>query len=136
MYIYLFYFSCLLSFLIKIFFSCHISYTFRVILYCIYCSCNCILSSHSSTILLLSYHILYTFPLHILFIFFYVHACEYHKSEYEREMYVPESTITVLYLYVPEGTIIVRDNDLYLYVPKGTITVQNSDLCMTQTGPL
>ena len=39
-------------------------------------------------------------------------------------------------LYVPEGTITVRDSDLYLYVPEGTITVRDSDLCMTQTGPL
>ena len=85
--------------------------------------------------LLISYHILYTLPLHILFIFFYVHACKYHISGYGREMYVSEGTITVLCLYVPEGTItvlclyvlkgtiIVRDSDLYLYVPKGTITV-------------
>ena len=86
--------------------------------------------------LLISYHILYTFPFHMLFILFYVHACKYHKSGYGRELYVPEGTITVLYLYVPEGTITVRDNDLYLYVPEGTITVRESDLCMTQTGPL
>ena len=74
--------------------------------------------------LLISYHILYTFPLHILFIFFYVHACKYHRSGYGRE------------LYVPEGTITVRDSDLYLYVPEGTITVRDSDLYMTQTRPL
>ena len=140
MYIYLFHFLCLLSLLITFFFSYHISYTFRVILYCISCYCNCILSSHSSAILLISYHILYTFPLHILFIFFYVHACEYHKSGYGRELYVPESTInvlylyvpegtiTVLYLYVPEGTITMRDSDLYLYVPECTITVRDNDL--------
>ena len=42
------------------------------------------------------------------------------RSGYGKELYVPEDTITVLYLYVPEGTITVRDNDL----------------CMTQTGPL
>ena len=86
--------------------------------------------------LLISYHIFYTFPLHILFIFFYVHACKYRISGYGREQNVPESTITVLYLYVPEGTIIVRDIDLYLYVPEGTITVRDSDLCMTKTESL
>ena len=86
--------------------------------------------------LLISYHILYTFPFHILFILFYVHACKYHGSGYGREMYVPEGTITVFYLFVLEGTITVRDSDLYLYVPKGTIIVRDSDLCMTQTGPL
>ena len=86
--------------------------------------------------LLISYHILYTFPFHILFIFFYVHAYKYHKSGYGRELYVPEGTIIVLYLYVLEGTITVRDSDLYLYVPEGTITVRDSNLCMTQTRPL
>ena len=74
--------------------------------------------------LLISYHILYTFPLHILFIFFYVHACKYHRSGYGRE------------LYVPEGTITIRDSGLYLYVPEGTITVRDSDLCITQMRPL
>ena len=74
--------------------------------------------------LLISYHILYTFPLYILFIFFYVHACKYLRSGYGRNLYVPGRTITV------------RDNDLYLYVLKGTITVRDSDLSMTQTGLL
>ena len=60
---------------------CHIIY-FHMLLYCISCSCNCILSSHSSAMLLISYHILFTFPVHILFIFFYVHACEYLTREY------------------------------------------------------
>ena len=63
---------------------CHIIY-FHVLLYCISCSCNGILSSHSSAMLLISYHIIYfayIFPLHILFIFFYVHACEYLRSGY------------------------------------------------------
>ena len=74
--------------------------------------------------LLISYHILYTFPLRIHFIFFYVHACKYLRSGYGKE------------LYVPEGTITIQDNDLYLYVPEGIITVRDSDICMTQTGPL
>ena len=73
--------------------------------------------------LLISYHILYTFSLRILFIFFYVHACKYLRSGYGKKLYVPEGTITVLYLYVDEGTITIRDSDLYLYVPEGTIIV-------------
>ena len=110
---------------------------------------------HRIAELCFSYHIIsYTLyiPLHILFIFFYVHACKYHRSGYGRELYIPKGTITILYLYVlertitvrdsdlylyvPKGTIIVRDSDLYLYVPEGTITVRDSDLCMTQTRPL
>ena len=51
-----------------LFMYCHISYT--VILYFTSCSCNCLLSLHSSTMLLISYHIFYTFHLHILVIFF------------------------------------------------------------------
>ena len=54
-------------------------------------------------------------------------------------MFMPANTLEVNTgekLYVPEGTITVRNNDLYLYVPKGTITVRDSDLCMTQTGLL
>ena len=53
-----------------LFIYCHISYT--VILYFTSCSCNCILSSHSSAMLIISCHIFYTFHLHILVIFFYV----------------------------------------------------------------
>ena len=67
--------------------------------------------------LLIPYHILYTFPLSILFIFFYVHACKYLSSRYGKQ------------LYVPEGTLTVRDSDLYLYIPEGIITVRDSDLC-------
>ena len=65
---------------------CHIIY-FQVLLYCISCSCNCILSSHNSAMFLISYHIIYfayTFPLHIHFIYFYVHACEYLRSGYKK----------------------------------------------------
>ena len=86
--------------------------------------------------LLISYHLLYTFLYIYFFFFFYVHACKYHISGYGRELYVPKGTIIILYLYVPQGTITVQDSDLYLYVPEGTITIRDSDLCMTQTGPL
>ena len=89
-YIYI-HFSCLLSFLITCFFSYHISYTFRVILYCISCSCNCILSSHRSAMLLISYHILYTF-LYIYFLFSF--------------MFMPTNTIEVD----------TRENCMYLKV--------------------
>ena len=54
------------------FISYHISYTFHVILYFTYYSCNCILSSYSSVMLLISCHIFYSFHLHIVVIFFYV----------------------------------------------------------------
>ena len=43
-------------------------FSYTVILY--FTSCNCILSSHSSAMLLISCHIFYTFHLHILVIFF------------------------------------------------------------------
>ena len=60
------------------------------------------------------------------------HACINLRSGYGKELYVPKGTITVrdndLYLYVPKGIITVRDNDLYLYVPEGTITERDSDL--------
>ena len=59
-------------FFITCFISYHISYTFRVILHFISCSCNCILSSHSSAMLLISCHISYTSHLCILIICFYV----------------------------------------------------------------
>ena len=39
-------------------------------------------------------------------------------------------------LYVPEGTIIVRDSDLYLYDPNGaTVMIQTGSILSTQTGP-
>ena len=50
--------------------SCTMYFSYTVILYFTSCSCNCLLSSHSSAMLLISCHIFYTFHLHILFIFF------------------------------------------------------------------
>ena len=73
---------------------------------------------------LISCHILYTFHLHILVIFFYI-SC----------LLIPYKRIREE-LYVPEGTITVQDNDHYLYVPKCTITVRDSNLRMTQIGPI
>ena len=50
----------------------HILYTFHIILYFTSYSCTCILSSHSSAMLLILCHIFFTFHLHILVILFYV----------------------------------------------------------------
>ena len=66
------------------------------------------------------------------------HACINLRSRYGKELYVPEGTITVrdndLYLYVPEGTITVRDSDLYLYDPNGAaIMIQTGSMSSTQT---
>ena len=117
---YLFVLSCFISF--------HISYTFRVILYFTSCSCNRILSSHSSAMLLISCHILCTPHLRVLVIFFYVsymfHACKYLRSGYGKE------------LSIPEGTIIVRDSDLYLYDSNGVaIMIQTKSMSSTQMRP-
>ena len=54
-------------------------------------------------------------------------------------MFMSSNTLEVVTgekMYVPEGTIIVRDSDLYLYVSKDIITVRDNDICMTQTRPL
>ena len=47
-------------FVLSYFIFYHISYTFHVILHFTSCSCNCILSSHSSDMLLISCHLTYT----------------------------------------------------------------------------
>ena len=67
--------------------------------------------------LLISCHILYTSHLYILVIFFYVSCLHNLRSGYGKE------------LYVPEGTITVRDIDLYLYD-------LNETAIMIKTGPL
>ena len=108
-----FFITCLISY--------HISYTFHVILHFTSCSCNRILSSYSSALLLISYHILYTSHLSFSFMF---HACINLRSGCGKE------------LYVPEGTITVRDCDLYLYDPNGVvIMIQTRSMSSTQTGP-
>ena len=74
--------------------------------------------------LLISCHIVYTFHLWILVIFFYAHACRNFRSRYGEE------------LYVPEGTITVRDNDFYMYDLNTTpIMIQMGSMSSTQTGP-
>ena len=64
--------------------------------------------------------------------FFMFHACIYLRSGYGKK------------LYVPEGTITVRDSDFYLYDlnvdryndPNGTaIMIQTGSMSSTQTGP-
>ena len=81
---------------------------FRVLLYCTYYSCNYRLSSHSSAILLIS---LYKFPLRILFIFFYVHACTYRRSRYGKNCMYPK----VLSLYETVISICMYPKVLSLY---------------------
>ena len=86
-FIYFLYFSCVhLSFYnLLLFITGFVSYTFHINLYFTSCSCNCILSSNSNIMLLISYHMIYfayTFPLCILFIFFYIHVCKYLRSGY------------------------------------------------------
>ena len=76
--------------------------------------------------LLIYCHILYTFYLYILVIFIYVSCLHNLRSGYGKE------------LYVPDGTITVRDSDLYLYDPNGgggAIMIQIGSMSSTQTGP-
>ena len=111
---YTYHFSVIYFFTIC-FISYHISYTFMSS--CTSCSCNCILSSHSSAMLLISCHIFFTFHLHILVIFFYVSCLQIPKKR------IREITVCT------RRSITVRDSDLYLYIPEGIITVRDSDLC-------
>ena len=114
------------TFFITCFISYHISYTFHVILHFTSCSCNCILSSHSSVMLLISCHILYTSHLRILVIFFYV-SCLQIPLEVDAGdncMY-PK----VLSLYETTISICVYPKVLSLY--ETVISIY-----MTQTGPL
>ena len=57
-YTFIFYLSYTLCFrILSLLFLCSYTY-FHINLYCTSCSCNCILSSHSKAMLLISYHIL------------------------------------------------------------------------------
>ena len=89
------------------------SYTLLCVLVTVY--------NYHTAVICFSYHVIY--HIHLMYIYlsftFIFHACKYLRSGYGKE------------LYVPEGTIIVRDGDLYMYVPEGTITVRDSDLYMT-----
>ena len=64
---------------------CHIIYLHLIlfIYYFLFHACKyCYHVLCSRTVIMYCVHILYTFPLHILFIFFYVHVCEYLRSGY------------------------------------------------------
>ena len=77
------------------------------------------------SVLCFSYHVIYYIHficIYLLFSFIF-HACKYLRSGYGRELYVLEGTITVLDLYVPEVTIIVRDSDIYLYDLNGAAII-------------
>ena len=55
-------------------------------------------------------------------------------------MYVPVGTITLrdsdIYLYIPEGIITIRDSDHYRYDPNGAaIMIKTGSISSTQTGP-
>ena len=66
------------------FISYHLPYTFHVILYFTSYSCNCILSSHSSVMFLISCYIFFPFYLHIPVIFFDV-SCLHKPSKWIQE---------------------------------------------------
>ena len=138
-------FTYIYPFLISIFFTtCFIliifhilfmsSFTLLLVLVTIY--------YHRIAVLCFSYHIIYF--IHFLcayfsFSFMFMPANTL-EVDTEEKLYVPEGTITIrdsdLYLYVPEGTITLRDNDLYLYDPNGTIIIiQTGSMSSTQTGP-
>ena len=77
------------------------SYTLFIVLVTIY--------YHHIAVLCFSYYVIYHIHLicvYLSFAFMY-HACINLRSGYEKE------------LYVPEGTITVRDSDLYLYDQNG-----------------
>ena len=78
------------------------SYTVLLVLVIVY--------YHHIAVLYFSYHIIY-------FIHF---ICVYFSFSF---MFMPTNTLEV-------------DTGEKLYVPEGTITVRDSDLCMTQTRPL
>ena len=106
----------------------HISYLFVL---------SCFIPYHLSFTFLFLYLSLFTYHhiecyashimschLHILVIYLLFHACKYLRSGYEKELYIPEDTITL------------RDNDFYLYDPNGdAIMIQMGSMSSTQTGP-
>ena len=94
------------------------SYTLLLVLVTVY--------YHHIAVLCFSYHVIYY--IHLICIYlsfaFMFHACINLRSGYGKE------------LYVPEGTIPVRDRDLYLYDPNGAaIMIQTGSMSSTETGP-
>ena len=75
---------------------------------------------------IMSYNVIYHIQIICIFLSFafMFHACIYLRSGYGKE------------LYVPEGTLIVRDSDSYLYDPNwAAIMIQTGSMSSTQTGP-
>ena len=105
----------------NMFHSYHISYTFYVIFHFTSCSCNCILSSHSSAMLLISF-ICFTYTYHFLLCFMPVKTLE--ADTRNNCMYSK-----VLSLYETVIFICMYLNVLSLYETVVSI-------CMTQTGPV
>ena len=94
------------------------SYTLFIVLVTVY--------YHHIVVLCFSYHAIY--HIHLICVYlsfaFMFHACKNLRRGYGKE------------LYVPEGTIIVRDSDLYLYDPnEAAIMIQTGSMSLTETGP-
>ena len=91
-------------------YTMHFSYT---VIFHILSSCTLLLVLvtvyyHRIEVLCFSYHVIYSihFICKYLSFSFRFHVCKYLRSGYGKQ------------LYVPEGTITVRDNDIYLYIPE------------------
>ena len=111
-------FSYHVSFLIIFHILFMSSYTLLIVLVTIY--------YHHMAVLCFSYHVIY--HKHLICIYlsfaFMFHVCINLRSGYGKE------------LYVPEGTITVRDSDLYLYDPNGAaIMIQTESMSSIQTEP-
>ena len=94
------------------------SYTLLIVLVTIY--------HHHIVVLYFSYHAIY--HIHLIYVYlsfaFMFHAYINLRSGYGKE------------LYVPEGTITIRDSDLYLYDSnEAAIMIQTGSMLSTQTGP-
>ena len=81
------------------------SYTLFIVIVTIY--------YHHIAMICFSYHVIY--HIHLICVYlsfaFMFHVCINLRSGYEKE------------LYVPEGTITIRDGDLYLYDPNGAAII-------------
>ena len=94
------------------------SYTLLLVLITVY--------YHHIAVICFSYHVIYY--IHLICVYlsfaFMFHVCINLKSGYGNE------------LYVPEGTITVRDSNLYLYDLNGVvIMIQAGSMSSIQTGP-
>ena len=94
------------------------SYTLLLILVTVY--------YHHIVVICFSYHVIY--DIHFIYIYlsfsFIFHACINLRSGYGKE------------LYIPKGTITLRDNDLYLYDSNvAAIMIKMGSMSSAQTGP-